>query len=363
MKPILAFLLLCGATFAETVAIYTQRCTIAGCETGRGSGVVIGKTRTNHWVIATAKHVVQGQQKVYIYAGNNWILAANAYPLPGEYDAAFVTLAYDGEFKPVDISEDDAGNGEKMGFDGFVGGLQYAKGTGTVESVGVAVTNPGVKQGQSGGGVYVNGALVGIVNAYETARPERLLYAPMGEVRKACLRQWGCFWGRCRPRNPPVMPAPSPAPTPIPAPSPAPTPIPGDQTPLPDAPIPQAGPAGPQGPPGADGKDADAAVIAALKVEINSLRADVLSLREILEKPNQTRVLYFTSRNVTRVAATDVIARELKNAGKPVTIITLDPREIDENNVRDVPRVFVLPEGQSHVGVDAVTSFLTQLKD
>lgn len=78
---------------------------------------------------------------------------------------------------------------------------------------------------------------------------------------------------------------------------------------------------------------------------------------------NNGRVMYFTSRGLARTKATDVLARELKGRGKPVTIVTLNPKHIEEGNVRDVPRVFVPASGRTIVGVDDVTKFLSQLKE
>lgn len=77
----------------------------------------------------------------------------------------------------------------------------------------------------------------------------------------------------------------------------------------------------------------------------------------------ERRILYFTSRNLSRVKATDILARKLKADGKTITIITLDPHQISEDNVRDVPRVHVLPGGQNVVGVDDVTKFLSTWKE
>lgn len=261
MKSILAFLLLCLPCIAETVAIRTQgNCGPFGCQMGAGSGVVIGKTQNGHYVIATAKHVIANQTKAWISVADRWVQASQIYPLPGQYDAAFLMVSYDGDLEIVEVAEEDPAPGEAMVFSGFSGGTRFEKGRGKVESLGQAITSPGVKHGQSGGGVYdAEGRLIGIVNAYDTHFPQRLIYAPMGEVRKVCLRHWKMFWGRCRPRRP----------------APVPTPIPdmGDPTPLPDAPPPLSGRDGKDGKDGRDGKDADEALIVQLSQTVNQLQA------------------------------------------------------------------------------------------
>jgi hypothetical protein len=117
-----------------------------------------------------------------------------------------------------------------------------------------------VKHGQSGGGVYDNdGCLIGIVSGYDDQ--SRLVYAPMSEVRKVCLREWRCFWGRCKPRQcpPPLPDQPVPPPPPLEV---QPPPIPG-----------------PPGKDGRDGRDADAAAINAVKIEIAGLKAELERLR------------------------------------------------------------------------------------
>jgi hypothetical protein len=356
MKALLAFLLLASTAFCgDTVAIRTQKCTQFGCENGAGSGVVIGKTDKGHYVIATAKHVIAGVQKASIcVAENDWRPCTAIYPLPGIYDAGFVTLDYDGNLDAVDILEDDPSPGESMTFSGFSGGTDYEKGRGKIQSLGVARTTPRVQHGQSGGGVYdAEGRLIGIVNAYDAQG--HLLYAPMGEVRKTCLREWKIFWGRCVPRRRPPQQQPPPDFGPV------------DPTPLPDAPIPLTGRDGKDGKDGRDGKDADEALILAMSQTVNQLKIEINSLRAAIaandNEPEKPRLLYITSRNVDRVKATDTLARTLKNDGKRVTIITLDPKDIDEDHVRDVPRVYVLPSGRSVIGVDDVAKFLTDWKE
>jgi hypothetical protein len=268
MKALLAFLLLASTAFCgDTVAIRTQKCTQFGCENGAGSGVVIGKTDKGHYVIATAKHVIAGVQKASIcVAENDWRPCTAIYPLPGIYDAGFVTLDYDGNLDAVDILEDDPSPGESMTFSGFSGGTDYEKGRGKIQSLGVARTTPRVQHGQSGGGVYdAEGRLIGIVNAYDAQG--HLLYAPMGEVRKTCLREWKIFWGRCVPRRRPPQQQPPPDLGPV------------DPTPLPDAPIPLTGRDGKDGKDGRDGKDADEAIIVSLTQQLTTIKAELAALK------------------------------------------------------------------------------------
>lgn len=107
-----------------------------------------------------------------------------------------------------------------------------------------------------------------------------------------------------------------------------------------------AGPPGAPGPAGKDGAKGDAGA-AGQSVTV--------------EPP---RILYFSSKSVAALEQTDAIARQVKNSGKRLTFVWMKPTEIDESKVRDVPRVVVLPGGQSVAGTADVTEFLTsQLKE
>jgi hypothetical protein len=73
-------------------------------------------------------------------------------------------------------------------------------------------------------------------------------------------------------------------------------------------------------------------------------------------------IVYFTSKNIlSRTSESDRLAERLYSKGAPLVITTLAPSEINENNVRDVPRVFLLPERKSIVGQEAVVNFFNSL--
>lgn len=110
-----------------------------------------------------------------------------------------------------------------------------------------------------------------------------------------------------------------------------------------------AGPEGKRGPQGPPGQSYDPAEFAELKARVEALEA------KQTEPKDDKRVLYFTARNHPDVEESDAKARELKSAGYPITIITLNPNETD---VRDVPRVFILPEGRTVSGKQNVLVYL-----
>ena len=70
--------------------------------------------------------------------------------------------------------------------------------------------------------------------------------------------------------------------------------------------------------------------------------------------------MYFTSGGYKADASTDALARQALAANKRISIVTLDPTGINESNIKDVPRVQVIPTKQQIAGVDDVSAFLNQ---
>lgn len=200
------------------------------------------------------------------------------------------------------------------------------------------------------------------------------------------------------PAQPPgVAPAPPEAPLP-PQPGPSgkdgpPGPAGKDGIPGTPGPAGAAGPAGPAGkdgvpgkdglpgPPGKDGvngtngkdgaagKDADPTAITNLQQQITVLQQQVQSMTVTINnltqqaanpKPEAPWAVYFTSGGYKADAPTDALARQLLASNKRISIVTLDPTGINEANIKDVPRVQVIPTKQQIAGIDDVTAFLNQ---
>jgi hypothetical protein len=70
------------------------------------------------------------------------------------------------------------------------------------------------------------------------------------------------------------------------------------------------------------------------------------------------RILYFTARELPGNERVDARARELKDAGVPITIITLRP---EDTTLAELPRVYVIDEGKDIRGRANVVTYLSFL--
>jgi hypothetical protein len=128
------------------------------------------------------------------------------------------------------------------------------------------------------------------------------------------------------------------------------------------------GPAGPAGPAGKDGAGVDPAALTVLQQQVTVLQQQVQNLTAVVNNLSQQGgtakeapwVVYFTSGGYKADAPTDALARQVLAADKRISIVTLDPTGINEANIKDVPRVQVIPSKQQIAGVADVTTFLTQ---
>lgn len=215
MNYLFAFLLIGSqALAATTVCIRTERRTPNGKETGRGSGVALGKTDGGYWVIITAKHVVKDAALVTVGIADKWVAAHSVYPIPTKDDVAFITLDSDYDFQLAGVAEDEAPTGESIVWSGYSNGTKFQKLSGKVTQTGFASCPTRPQHGQSGGGVYdQHGRLIGIVSGYDSQG--NLVYEPIGRVRRGCEHHWGFFWGRCERTPPPVTYPPPPAQPPV----------------------------------------------------------------------------------------------------------------------------------------------------
>jgi len=166
---------------------------------GSGSAVVLSRGKPGEWRAVTAAHVVKGMrpEQVKVAVGDDWRQVTEIYRVDGTGDVAFLAFTYAGVLVPTETCEEDATSGDQITFDGFSSGKTYEESSGSVVQTGMARCVVRPKQGQSGGGVYCRGRLVGVVTGYD--QQGHLVYEPLGRVRTQCVRQWGFWIGFCRP--------------------------------------------------------------------------------------------------------------------------------------------------------------------
>lgn len=122
------------------------------------------------------------------------------------------------------------------------------------------------------------------------------------------------------------------------------------------------GPEGPAGPPGKDGADGQSPTI-----DIDALTAAVAAkLATTQPQPEQPtepteagRILYFTStKGAPAAAPIDAKMRALKERGHPITIIDLDPTQ---TVVAGVPRIFIPATNREVTGIANCEFYLAQI--
>lgn len=214
------------------------------------------------WFVLTCAHGFVGKigGGCDVYVGSTKVTGTLRYHNKQD-DVAVVELPA-GDYPFVDVYQDkEVSSGTEAVTWGFPGGEGPLRITTTVAAnryVGQVSTVGQVKEGHSGGGLFIGNRLVAVTSARDP-QSNRTLYCLPGAVHrayhsvasgvvKAVGELFDCRNGRCVPRRPAPQPQPQPPPQ-------NPPPQQGAQGP--------AGPAGPQGPPGKDGKSADMAAITA----------------------------------------------------------------------------------------------------
>lgn len=194
---------------AETICVkvVTETCTDGYCQrsTEYGSAVVVSQGQPGEWRAITADHVLEHSRRgnTWVAVGGEWRPVVTVHRVRDAGDSAFVAFHYDGQLKTVATVENDSEiqAGDRITFDGFAEGSTYREVAGEVLSNGVARCTAKPVRGQSGGGVYRNGVLIGTVTGFgiETGN---LVYEPVGRFRQRCVRAWGFWIATCRPVRP-----------------------------------------------------------------------------------------------------------------------------------------------------------------
>lgn len=137
------------------------------CPTSRGSGTAVARLADGGTGIITNHHVVKGQSTVTLHAGDGQTAVGHVAVTDAANDLALVTIA---ERWPIVTLGDDVALGTPVQFRAFDQGLRFRKYYGRVVSeytqagaaAGYFASGASV-EGNSGGGVYHQGKLVGVI--------------------------------------------------------------------------------------------------------------------------------------------------------------------------------------------------------
>lgn len=135
-----------------------------GNETGMGSGTVVHKSGDTIYLL-TCKHVVNGKNKVFVVA-NRKLHTGTVYAVSKTNDLALVRVELKG-FNPVGIAADDVKSGDAVFHHGLATGPVDGKITGETlfaDAQGKVWNSDAMcVAGDSGGGFYHKGELIGVL--------------------------------------------------------------------------------------------------------------------------------------------------------------------------------------------------------
>jgi len=346
-----------SSVFGQYVNVVATRqtCTPLGCTVSdcMGSGVSVGTDATGRAVVLTAGHCLAGGAQRYKVGADAWYPASNqgfewSQRDGSRADVGILTLAQPLAYcVPIAESAPQPGSDVTMhsyrAGDGRQFRVRHARVlTSDAESFTLSIES---EDGDSGGAVMQNGALVGLISNTGFNPITRKHLPPTTATSAPAIRRFVIGkLGRLPHCGKPAAPAPPAA---------------QDEAPPPPE-VPGAEPKpGPISTPQCNCKALESKV-SALNTENAALKAQLQAMKDTPppEPKPEKRVLYFTSIGNPNTAETDKAARKLKDNGYPITIITLDPTE---TNVRDVPRAFELPSGKSVTGVSNVITYFATL--
>lgn len=276
---IIAYLAIAALAFGgETVClkvVYTQGCDSGSCTryTDYGSAVVVSEGKPGEWRAITANHCLQNAtvENAYVALDGEWVPVFNIYRVPNAGDNAFIAFRANRDVKTSATVEDDGDvqPGDEIVYSGFAEGKTFTQSSGKVIKTGLAQVQYTPRHGQSGGGVYKNGTLIGVVRGYDQDTGN-LVYEPVGQFRKKCVQCWGFWIATCRPARPrerqvAIMPNTTPPP-----PTERPTPTVPTEKPPPSAPA-----------PGVTKEDLKALTdaVIAMQKDLDTIKTDVASVK------------------------------------------------------------------------------------
>ncbi len=137
------------------------------CPTARGSGTAVARLASGGTVVVTNHHVIQGQRQIVLRSGDGRSAVGEVLHVDTANDLALVATA---EEWPIVSLGDDVPIGSLVQFRAFDRGTHFRKYGGRIVSEysppgaanGYFATGPSVA-GNSGGGVYSHGKLVGVI--------------------------------------------------------------------------------------------------------------------------------------------------------------------------------------------------------
>jgi hypothetical protein len=237
--------------------------------TGIASGVVIPQQPDGQWYVLTAGHVAEDADRYIIRWEDGQAVWATLAARDAANDLAALRLtSFPPNPKYVEIADEDPQPGTPVKWLGWRGeSRRWESGRGIVrhvtadgDSIIWQATAGEVCSGMSGGPVWTDEGLVGVISAHAIHNRREGMGPRLGCIRRFLQRL--CPGRRVQPLPPaPPMPI-EPPPNPLPVPEPAPTPAPElDYDRLARAIIEQLdlsqlqGPPGPPGPAGQDGSD------------------------------------------------------------------------------------------------------------
>lgn len=136
------------------------------CPGSRGSGTAVGRSPNGGTLILTNYHVIDGEQSYTVYSGDGQSANATVASLDKDNDLALLEIPQ--QWKYVKLG-DSLDVGMAVQFRCFDSGIRFRKYYGHVYSRyggrgdGGFFSSGSARSGNSGGGVYVDGKLVGVV--------------------------------------------------------------------------------------------------------------------------------------------------------------------------------------------------------
>lgn len=415
---IVVFLAVCQSSYGQVAKVIVSSSRAQSCEPNycvpnrqsRSYGSCVGiAVRDGKRYFLTAGHVIRGAQSVHISLDGG-IQAATIHASTDEPDLALLSVADDGKSGVFPLYDGQVDKGTEVEFVGFIHGGRYSLRRGTLLGYlhsGYIDTRITVDDGDSGGAVLLKGQTVGICKGYYT-RDRNTSLSVSSEVCIAWLNSRGFNFQNQTPgsatpapqppdRTPPALPTDPGALLQIqaqiaelrvliesgqlrgpagkdgqngvdgkqgPAGPPGPR---GDSGPQGErgligltGPQGERGPAGQQGPQGPAGKDANPVDVAnILKSDPDFLAMVIESMPQQPVSPDERRIIYFTSeKGCPGCAPVTKQAETLKSRGYPITIVDLDPSNVE---VVGVPRVHIPKTGETIFGMSNVGTYLANL--